>query len=39
MNQPSIAGPYNSHKERPDLNEEAVSLAAKIQKNFEGLGI
>lgn len=27
------------HIELADLNEEAVALAAKIQKNFEGLGI
>lgn len=27
------------HIELADLNEEAVSLAAKIQENFEGLGI
>jgi type I restriction enzyme M protein len=27
------------HSELADLNEEAVALAAKIQENFEGLGI
>jgi type I restriction enzyme M protein len=27
------------HNELADLNEEAVTLAAKIQENFEGLGI
>lgn len=27
------------HIELADLNQEAVSLAAKIQKNFEGLGV
>ncbi len=27
------------HIELADLNDEAVKLAAKIQENFEGLGI
>lgn len=39
MNQPVNACPHNSLKERADLNEEAVALAAKIQQNFEELGI
>ena len=26
------------HTELPELNKEAVELAARIQKNFEGLG-
>lgn len=27
------------HTELADLNEEAVALAAKIQENFEGMGV
>ena len=27
------------HVELTDLNQEAVGLAAKIKKNFEGMGI
>ena len=29
----------DSHVELTDLNQEAVGLAKKIQKNFEGLGV
>jgi hypothetical protein len=34
-----FAGVKDIHTELADLNKEAVALAAKIQENFEGMGI
>jgi hypothetical protein len=39
MNRTTKAFPHNLNYEPSNLNKAAGSLAAKIQENFEGLGL